>query len=504
MNQSQNQNPLIEFHEISKSFGSLKANDRLSFAIQHNSIHAIVGENGAGKSTAMKILFGLNTPDSGEIRLRGKLEKINSPIRARQLGIGMVQQHFVLAKEHTALDNILFSETTGPLQILKRSEKKTQYEALAVLYGFQIPWDKLVGDLTVGEQQRVEIFKVLHQNAEILILDEPTAVLTPQEVIGFFNNLKQLKVQGKTIILITHKLKEVLSVTDSMTILRQGRAVANLVTSETHQDEIAELMIGRRIKWHRRDLQLADEKSAGPVLQIQGDMELELRPHEIVGIAGVEGNGQLEIINGILNPKSVNSTHFKLKFMGQTIQNLSTAHIRKLSMGVFPEDRLRVGAIANANVAENFILGYDWDPEFVQTSIYPQSIKWSEVTRITQENLEKFDVRPQTSTASFGSFSGGNQQKIIVARELRRNPQFILAAQPTRGVDIGAIEFIHEQLLLAQERGAGILLVSTELDELLKMATRILVLYKNKFVLELQRNEFDEFKIGRAMGGLNP
>lgn len=471
---------VVEFQDVTKVFGNSKANDRLSFKIRKNSIHALVGENGAGKSTAMKILFGLVSADSGKILIDGKLEAIHSTLRARSLGLGMVHQHFVLAPEHSALENVLFSETVSAFQILNRTKKKIEYQELALQYGFQIPWDKSVAELSVGEQQRVEILKVLQQKAKLLILDEPTAVLTPQEVLAFFKNLQELRNQGCTIVLITHKLKEVLAICDTVTVIRQGRAIQTLDVAETTQDQLAEMMVGRRIQWNRRELTPKDSalKQKEPILEIPESQPLALKisPGEIVGVAGVEGNGQAELIEKILN--------------------LRKALASKIHMGAFPEDRLKVGSVPRASVAENFILGFDADPAFCNYGW----LRWDEIKKSTVENLQKYDVRPVSPELPFEQFSGGNQQKIIVARELCRNPKFILAAQPTRGVDVGAVEFIHEELLRAQERGAGILLVSFDLDELLKLSTRILVLFEKKFVLELRREDFNELEIGRAMG----
>ncbi|MBL7670720.1 MAG: ABC transporter ATP-binding protein [Bdellovibrionaceae bacterium] len=474
-------NPIVvEFQDVTKVFGNSKANDQLSFKIIRNSIHALVGENGAGKSTAMKILFGLVSADSGKILIDGKPERIHSTLRARALGLGMVHQHFVLATEHSALENVLFSETVSPFQILNRTQKKIEYQKLAEQYGFQIPWDKSVAELSVGEQQRVEILKVLQQKARLLILDEPTAVLTPQEVLGFFKNLQELKNQGCTIVLITHKLKEVLAICDTVTVIRQGHAVQTLAVADTNQDQLAEMMVGRRIQWSRRELSpgTSVSKQNEPILKIPAHQPLafQVNAGEVVGIAGVEGNGQAELIEVILNIKK--------------------AQASKIHMGVFPEDRLRVGSVPKASVMENFILGFDSDPAFCNYGW----LRWNEVKKSTVESLQKYDVRPVSPELPFEQFSGGNQQKIIVARELCRNPEFILAAQPTRGVDVGAVEFIHEELLRAQERGAGILLISFDLDELLKLSTRILVLFNKKFVLELDRENFNELELGRAMG----
>lgn len=494
--------PIIEFRNVSKIYGSLRANNALSFFVRPNTIHAIVGENGAGKSTAMKLLFGIEQPDEGEIFVHGELQNMTSPVQARDLGLGMVQQHFILAQEHTALENVIFSETRKPWSWLHRKNKKQEYQKLAQSVGFKIPWDSKISDLSVGEQQRVEILKVLQQKADILILDEPTAVLTPQEVKDFFIQVRQLRDEGKTIILITHKLKEVLALCDAVTVIRQGQTVGTWPITETSQDHLAEMMVGRKIQWHRRDLHIQRVLQNQPCLEILNSpgLDLKISPGEIVGIAGVEGNGQSEVIQMILNPKFWTSGQkAQIRWHGQDVSSCGSIQIREKSVGVLPEDRLRVGAVKELTAMENFILGYESDPEFCSSMGF---MKWNLIHQLAEKSFQQFDVRPVRTDLAFKSFSGGNQQKIVVARELHRRPEFILSAQPTRGVDIGAIEFIHEQLLLAQERGAGILLISSELDELLKLSTRILVLYNHKFVLELQRTEFDEVHLGRAMGGL--
>lgn len=478
--------PIIEFRNVSKLFGECQALSDCSFSVAKGSIHGIVGENGAGKSTAMKILFGMYKASSGQILVNKQIFNFSSPIEAMNQGIGMVHQHFMLAEPLSALDNILlFQKNQNPFALLPRKELKTRLQNLAKKYGFQIDLEKPIEDLSVGEQQRVEILKVLAQESEIIILDEPTAVLTPQEVLDLFSNLRQLKNAGKTILIITHKLKEIKLLTDSITVFRAGKTIANLETKSSSIQSIAEAMVGRNIlppieRTTAIDynlIQLETLESKSPI----SNFNMKIHSKEIVGIAGVEGNGQQELIQWLYDYKLDRKKH---------------KHAI-LHFGAFPEDRLRYGALPNRPVFENFILGRHHSSNFLK-SIFFDSKK---IISKTMEALEKFDVRPKNPMQIFDSLSGGNQQKLIVARELLDAPDFVLAAQPTRGVDIGAIEFIHNQLKTARDRGAGILLVSSELDELMALSDRILVIYKKRIVANLERHEFDEIKIGEAMGG---
>ena len=484
----------VEFKGISKRFGDVLANTDISFSIAKGSIHAIVGENGAGKSTAMKILFGIYQPDEGEILINGSPNKFASPIDAMNAHIGMVHQHFMLADTLTALDNILLQQNGAAFSILPRTEQKQKLEQIAKKYGFEINLNALVSDLSVGEQQRIEILKILSQNSEVLILDEPTAVLTPQEVQDLFKNLRLLKDEGKTIIIITHKLKEVMNLTDSVTVFRSGLVVADKKTSETSMEELAELMVGRRIQSPQErtsavdsDQVLLEFKDVSAQLGTQNiqDISFQVRSKEILGIAGVEGNGQNALIRALLDKKSFDKNSFSGSIQCQGL------------MTSFPEDRLRFGVLPNRPVYENFVLGQHLSAEF---KIGP-FLNWRASIEACQSAMSAYDIRPRNAFLPFEKLSGGNQQKLVVARALIQNPQVILAAQPTRGVDIGAIEFIHQQLRRARDRGAGILLVSSELDELMTLSDRILVLYKGKIAGEFTRSQFDEIALGTAMGG---
>ncbi|MBK9323157.1 MAG: ABC transporter ATP-binding protein [Bdellovibrionaceae bacterium] len=500
--------PAVEFVGVHKAFGEFHAAEDLHFKIAEGCIHAIVGENGAGKSTSMKLLFGFYRPDKGHIKVRGAVAKFQSPADAMTCGIGMVHQHFMLAETHSALDNILlFEKNTSAFQKLNRKEHKERLQNLAAEYQFHIDWDSPIGQLSVGTQQRIELLKILSQNSKIIILDEPTAVLTPLEIVDLFRNLQKLKKEGRTIIIITHKLKEVMNNADSVTVLRGGRVVANSSIHQTSIEQLAEHMVGRKLKnldSHPR-LKVSDQKSILKIsrLNVQNkfsalkNLSLELKSGEILGIAGVEGNGQDELIQSLLSPRS-------LKLKGQIEINsissvrLSTARIRSLGFSAFPEDRLRYGVLTSRPAYENFILGYQRSREYSQFGF----LRFKNIFKKTAAAMESFDIRPRQIEKSVGSMSGGNQQKLVVARELQTNPQIILAAKPTRGVDIGAVEFIHEQLLNSRNSGAAVLLVSSELEELMTLADRILVLFKGQLVAEFDRkNGYNEIAIGSAMGG---
>lgn len=484
----------IEFKNVAKSFGPVKANHNISFSVSKGSIHAIVGENGAGKSTAMKILFGLYQADEGELLVEGKRVHFDSPTDAMACRIGMVHQHFMLAGSLSALDNILLMQKGGPLSVLPRKEQKRKLEALALRYGMTLNLESKVEDLSVGEQQRLEILKILSQDSEIIILDEPTAVLTPQEVQDLFKNLLLLKAEGKTLLIITHKLKEVMALSDQVTVFRTGTVVADRKTSEVNSEQLAELMVGRRLqKEHERTSKINTEKimlEMDAVSALIGNRHLKhvsLKVHakEIVGIAGVEGNGQDVLMRVLLDRHSLK-------------KNCWTGHIRQNgSMESFPEDRLRFGVLADKTAYENFILGHHRRAPFYNYGFisYPAALK------ATEEAMTEFDVRPRQAKQAFAQFSGGNQQKLVVARALWSNPDIVVAAQPTRGVDIGAIEFIHEKLRSQRDQGSGILLISSELDELMTLSDRILVIYKGEIIKEFARAEFNEIAIGAAMGG---
>lgn len=486
--------PAVEFRGVSKYFGEVKANSDICFTATAGSIHGIVGENGAGKSTAMKILFGLYQPDEGEVLIQGQPVQFNSSIDAMSAGIGMVHQHFMLAEPLSALDNILLHQKGSAFSVLPRAKQKERLQEIAERYGFEIDLRAKVEDLSVGAQQRIEILKILSQDSKILILDEPTAVLTPQEVQDLFKNLRRLKNEGKTILIITHKLKEVMSLTDEVTVFRAGKVIGCKKTSETSLADLAEMMVGRRLQSPRERTTTVD--SAKPILTLENigaekdghsieDINFEVHSREIVGIAGVEGNGQDVLIRALLDKHS---------FDKRSLRGNIQIHGK---IGSFPEDRLRFGVLPSRPVWENFLLGQHKLRKFIH-GIF---LRKSEILQATNAAMETYDVRPRNPFLPFEKLSGGNQQKLVVARALLQQPDFVLAAQPTRGVDIGAIEFIHNQIRKCRDEGSGVLLVSSELDELIALSDRILVLYKGRIVADFKRNEFDEIAIGSAMGG---
>lgn len=482
----------IEFKNIRKTFGHVVANDDVSFRIAAGSIHGIVGENGAGKSTAMNILFGIHRPDAGTIKVFNSEVQFKSPLEAMKTKVGMVHQHFMLAENLSALDNLLLQQNSKPWSFLKRRKFKAEVEALARKNNFDLDFEKPVSDLSVGEQQRIEILKVLLQDSDILIFDEPTAVLTPPEIESLFQSLRQLRDQGKTILIISHKLKEMLSLTDEITVFRSGRVVHHFATRETSEAEVAEAMIGKKIltSYSKNpvdsqakillEINNLESSTAGANLSIEN---LKLRAGEILGIAGVEGNGQNQLIESLINAylwKKDPSIHFNG------------------SLQAFPEDRLRFGLLPEQSAEENYLLGQHHNAEFIQKGF----IKKAVLRNSTHEAMRKYDVRPLDTKIAIKNFSGGNQQKLVVAKALEQKPDLLLAAHPTRGVDIGAISFIHSQILNACEKGAGVLLISSELDELMNLSDRILVMYKGKIIANFDRSDFSELAIGKAMGGL--
>ncbi|MGZ3775376.1 MAG: ABC transporter ATP-binding protein [Pseudobdellovibrionaceae bacterium] len=484
----------IEFKGVSKNFGEVHANSDVTFSVQPGTIHAIVGENGAGKSTAMNMLFGMYQPNHGDIFIHGQKAEFRSPLDAMSFKIGMVHQHFMLAEPFTALDNILLHQNGSAFSLLPRKEQKQKLQEIAARYGFHFDLKAKVENLSVGEQQQLEILKILSQDSQILILDEPTAVLTPKEVQDLFVNLRTLKNEGKTILIITHKLKEVMSISDNVTVFRSGKVIASKKTCDTNTEDLAEMMVGRRIqKPQERKTSIDFSK---PVLNFSevsaqlGDygihnVNLTVHAKEIVGIAGVEGNGQDVLIRTLLDPHSLKKHSLK-----------GTVKVEGV-LSSFPEDRLRFGVMASRPVFENFILGQQRQPHFSR-GIF---LKIKDIIRITKETMNAYDVRPYDPLLPFENLSGGNQQKVVVARALSQAPQVLLAARPTRGVDIGAIEFIHNEMSSARDNGAGILLISSELDELMSLSDRILVIYKGRFIAEFLRSQFDEIAIGTAMGG---
>ncbi len=493
----------IELEKINKSFGLVKANKDIDLSIPQGSIHGIIGENGAGKSTLMNILYGFYQADHGTIQIDGQLRSIKSPDDAIAAGIGMVHQHFMLVEPFTALENLLLGAEGGFTLEAGIEKARQEIVALERNYGLDVDLDAKIQDLPVGVQQRVEILKALFRGARILILDEPTGVLTPQEADHLFRILQNLKAQGRTVVLITHKLREIMAITDNVSVMRQGQMVAHRKTTATSTEELAELMVGRKVLLRVdkgaarpgadilavRDLTVRD---AGGVQRVKG-VSLNVRAGEIVGIAGVAGNGQsflLEALTGIRPFESGDVT-----ISGKSV---STSEGRLEGLGHVPEDRLRMGLIRGFTAHENAILGYQ-DEEAYSKKGFLQRLG---IINITRQWMESYDVRPDNPALKAAAFSGGNQQKLVLAREMEHDPDLLVVGQPTRGVDIGAIEFIHKRLIAMRDAGKAVLLVSVELDEIMSLADRIFVMFDGHFTGELVAAEADEQKIGLLMAGI--
>lgn len=507
---------ILELRKISKAFGSRFANRDIALSVEPGTIHGIIGENGAGKSTAMKIITGELRPDSGEIWFKGVRRQWSSPKDAIGAGIGMVHQHFLFAEPMTLLENLIVGHEplVRHLAALGWVDLKAAHKELTALMErlkMPVPLDEPVEDVPLGLQQRAEILKLLYRNADLLILDEPTAVLVPHEIEGFFDVLRVLKSQGKTILLITHKLKEILAITDSVTVLRDGQVSGSKATAGLTEMALAEMIVGREVLLR---VDRGVRKQAGaPILKVDHliseaiasrrgalkDVSFEVRAGEIVGIAGIEGNGQSELLEAVSGVTPQRKSQWKLsgsvQWFGKT--GLSRKSVRACGVGMIPEDRHRLGLWLERTLRENFALGdfrkRDWSR--------PWGWNRSGVTRATLKAMEAFDVSPRDVSLPVKALSGGNQQKFLFSRETARAPKAWVVAQPTRGVDVGAIERIHQELIHARDQGAAILLVSSELEELLALSDRILVLFEGKIVRELDGWTANEREIGYAMSG---
>ncbi|MEM1386204.1 MAG: ABC transporter ATP-binding protein [Pseudomonadota bacterium] len=500
----------IELKGISKAFGPVQANKDISIRVMPGTIHGIIGENGAGKSTLMSILYGFYKADAGEIFIGGAQTEIPDSQAAIRAGIGMVFQHFKLVQNFSVLENVILGAEDGALLQPSKAKARDELRRLADEYELQVDPDALIEDLGVGMQQRVEILKALYRQADILILDEPTGVLTPAEADHLFRILDGLKAQGKTIILITHKLREIMEITDTVSVMRRGEMTATVKTAQTNPEELAELMVGRKV------LLRVDKKPAAPnrtVLKIENlrvkdeqgverlkGISLEVRAGEILGIAGVAGNGQselLEVLGGITPATGivrVNDTDIDLTGRnsdGQSRRARGIAHV--------PEDRQHLGLILDFAAWENAIFGYHHDTDYQRSPILMDNRR---IKKLASDKMQRFDVRPPNELLSAKSFSGGNQQKIVCAREIERNPELLLVGQPTRGVDIGAIEFIHNQIVALRDKGCAVLLVSVELDEILSLSDRIAVMFDGQIMGERMPKETDEKELGLLMAGI--
>jgi simple sugar transport system ATP-binding protein len=503
--------PVIELRSIDKWFGEVHANQDISLAVHGGTVHGIIGENGAGKSTLMGILYGYHLPDRGEILVRGKPAQIQSPQDALRAGIGMVHQHFMLVEPFTVLENVVLGVEGGFLLKAGLARARAELRRLGREYHLEVDLDARVGDLGVGHRQRVEILKALYRGAEVLILDEPTAVLTPQEADHLFRILRALRGEGKTVVLITHKLREIREVTDVVTVMRQGRVVATLPTAGTTPEQLAELMVGRKVSLRvdkaparpgEAVLEVADlvvEDGLG-VERVKG-VTFTLRRGEIVGVAGVAGNGQSELLEALAGIRPAKSG--QIRWRGRNIAGeevCSPRGMRRLGLRHVPEDRQRMGLVIPFAAQESAILGYQDEPTYNRWL----RLRRGAVAAGFRRQATEYDVRPSEGALPTSAFSGGNQQKIVLARELDRNPDVLLVGQPTRGVDIGAIEFIHRRLVALRDAGKAILLVSVELDEILALADRILVMHDGRIVGEVAQAGATEGRIGLMMAGVAP
>ncbi len=501
--------PAIELKGISKAFGPVQANKDISISVAPGTIHGIIGENGAGKSTLMSILYGFYKADKGEIWINGTKTDIPDSQAAIAAGIGMVFQHFKLVENFTVLENIVLGAEDGGLLAPSLAKARKELKELEEEYELFVDPDKRIDEIGVGMQQRIEILKALYRRAEILILDEPTGVLTPAEADQLFRILDRLRAEGKTIILITHKLREIMEATDTVSVMRRGQMTATVKTSETNPQELAELMVGRKVLLQ---VDKVPAQPGKPILEIENlrvtdsagvervkGIDLTVRAGEIVGIAGVAGNGQSELLEvlGGMRPG-----HGTIKLNGEPLAlgGAGSDGQARRAQGVahVPEDRQREGLIMDFHAWENVAFGYHRDPAY-QRGIFMDN---AALHADTERKIEKFDVRPPDGWLAAKNFSGGNQQKIVVAREIERNPDLLLVGQPTRGVDIGAIEFIHKQIVALRDQGKAILLVSVELEEIFSLSDRIAVMFDGHIMGERLPAETDEKELGLLMAGV--
>ncbi|HYJ60822.1 MAG TPA: ABC transporter ATP-binding protein [Actinomycetota bacterium] len=489
--------PLVVFEGITKRFPGVVANDDVSLELRAGEVHALIGENGAGKSTLMHVLYGLYPPDAGRILVRGGSERIASARDAIALGIGMVHQHFVLVDPFTVTENIILGMEAG--EIIDVEEEQAEVGALADSYGFQIDPSAVVEDLSVGEEQRVEILKALYRGAEILILDEPTAVLTPAEIDDLFGNLRRLRDDGKTIVFISHKLDEVLEIADRITVLRRGAVVGETTPSATSKAQLAEMMVGRPVLFRLEKPQVELGPPTLEIRELRGGrlqgLSLEVRAGEIVGVAGVEGNGQRDLADAIMGLRPLDGGSIVLD--GADLAGRSTRQIRNAGVGFVSEDRHGQGLVLDMSLWENAVLGRQDDHPF---SIRFGVLAIRAMKELARRLIELFDVRTRSIETTARTLSGGNQQKLILARELDTDPKLLLAAQPTRGLDVGAIEFVWHQILDQKAAGKAVLLISAELDEIYALSDRIVTLYEGRITAEYPPDAPPE-EVGRGMLG---
>lgn len=496
---------VIEMKEITKKFGDFVANDHINLTVRKGEIHALLGENGAGKSTLMNMLAGLLEPTSGEIVINGQVVKIDSPSKSSQLGIGMVHQHFMLVEAFTVAENIILGNEVVKKGVLDLKKASQDILNLSHKYGLAVDPDAKVADISVGAQQRAEILKTLYRGADILIFDEPTAVLTPSEIHELMEIMKHLVKEGKSIILITHKLDEIRAVADRVTVIRRGKSIETVDVAGATSQELAEMMVGHSVSF------TTDKEASKPkdvVLSIKDlivnenrgipavkNLSLEVRGGEIVGIAGIDGNGQSELVQAITGLRKVKAGSITIK--GQDVTKLSSRKITELSVGHVPEDRHRDGLVLEMTMAENLALQTYYKEPMSKNGI----LNFSHINEYARKLMKEFDVRGAGEFVLAKGFSGGNQQKAIIAREIDRDPDLLIVSQPTRGLDVGAIEYIHKRLIEERDRGKAVLVVSFELDEILNLSDRIAVIHDGKIQGIVTPAETNKQELGILMAG---
>ncbi len=498
---------IIEMLGITKEFPGIKANDNINLQVKRGEIHALLGENGAGKSTLMSILFGLYQPTSGIIKKNGREVQINSPNDANELNIGMVHQHFKLVECFSVLDNIILGvEPTKGLFLEKKGARKKVLE-LSEKYGLKVDPDALISDITVGMQQRTEILKMLYRDNEVLIFDEPTAVLTPQEISELMKIMKNLAKEGKSILFITHKLNEIMEVADRCTILRRGKYIGTVNIADTSKEELSKMMVGRNVSFtvDKKEKQIGDTVLKVEHLTVPSkahsnnavkDVSFNVRKGEIVCIAGIDGNGQSELVQGLTGLEKISGG--TISFNGQDITKASIRDKSKLGMSHIPEDRHKHGLVLDYTLEQNMVLQRYWQPDFQAGGF----IKAKAVRDYAEKLIEQYDVRSGQGPVTVArSMSGGNQQKAIIAREIDKDPDLLVAVQPTRGLDVGAIEFIHKQLVAQRDKGKAVLLISFELDEVMDVSDRILVMYEGELVGQFDPKQITVEELGLYMAG---
>ncbi len=499
---------VIEMLNITKEFPGIRANDNITVRVKKGEVHALLGENGAGKSTLMSILFGLYQPTSGNIKVRGKEVKINSPLIANDLGIGMVHQHFKLVENFTVLENIVLGKETTKKGFLKNDDAEKKVKGLISKYKLNVDINAKIEDISVGMQQRVEILKMLYRDAQVLIFDEPTAVLTPQEIESLMGIINDLAAEGKSILIITHKLEEIKMVADNCTVIRKGKYIGTIEVANSSTEEMAEMMVGRKVNFN---IEKSDAvKGTNKVLEITKlsmenplshkkllkDISLEVRKGEILCIAGIEGNGQTELVEAITGLRKFEEG--KIMLNNEDISHLSIRNRTLKGIGHIPEDRHKHGLVLDFNVAENLVLQSYYEDKFQNRGFLDKEAMYSHA----EKQIKRFDIRSGRGSKSVArGMSGGNQQKLIIGREIEKNPDLLIAVQPTRGLDVGAIEDVHNEIIKFRDQGKAVLYISLELSEVMGISDRIAVMYEGEIVATVDPKEATENDLGLYMSG---